>query len=72
MNDKFLDAMIKQSITMMTEACNGKELTKDEMMFIIATYKAADKRNRSQILPTIIKNSQNVLPLIASLFGGGE
>ena len=72
MNDKFLDAMIKQSITMMTEACNGKELTKDEMKFIIATYKAADKRNRSQILPTIIKNSQNVLPLIASLFGGGE
>lgn len=72
MNDKFLDAMIKQSITMMTEACNDKELTKDEMMFIIATYKAADKRNRSQILPTIIKNSQNVLPLIASLFGGGE
>lgn len=72
MNDKFLDAMIKQSIAMMTEACNGKELTKDKMMFIIATYKAADKRNRSQILPTIIKNSQNVLPLIASLFGGGE
>lgn len=72
MNDKFLDAMTKQSITMMTEACNGKELTKDEMMFIITTYKAADKRNRSQILPTIIKNSQNVLPLIASLFGGGE
>lgn len=33
MNDKFLDAMIKQSITMMTEACNGKELTKDEMMY---------------------------------------
>ena len=57
---------------MMTEACDGKELTKDEMMFIIATYKAADKRSRSQILPTIIKNSQNVLPLIASLFGGGE
>ena len=57
---------------MMTEDCNGKELTKDEMMFIITTYKAADKRNRSQILPTIIKNSQNVLPLIASLFGGGE
>lgn len=25
MNDKFLDAMIKQSIVMMTEACNGKE-----------------------------------------------
>lgn len=44
MNDKFLDAMIEQSIQMMTDACHGKSLSKDEMAFIIATQKAEDKR----------------------------
>ena len=38
MNDKFLDAMIEQSIQMMTDACHGKSLSKDEMAFIIATH----------------------------------
>lgn len=71
MNDKFLDAMIDQSIQMMADACQGEPLTKDEMSFIIATQKAADKRERSQMLPNLIKNSQNVLPLISSIFGGG-
>lgn len=71
MNDKFLDAMIDQSIQMMADACRGEPLTKDEMAFIIATQKAADKRERSQMLPNLIKNSQNVLPLISSIFGGG-
>lgn len=47
MNDKFLDAMIDQSIQMMANACRGESLTKDEMAFIIATQKAADKRERS-------------------------
>ena len=42
MNDKFLDAMIEQSIQMMTDACHGKTLSKDEMAFIIATQKAED------------------------------
>lgn len=41
MNDKFLDAMIEQSVQMMTDACHGKSLSKDEMAFIIATQKAA-------------------------------
>lgn len=49
MNDKFLDAMIEQSIQMMTDACHGKTLSKDEMAFIIATQKAEDKRKHSQI-----------------------
>lgn len=72
MNDKFLDAMIDQSIQMMADACRGNELTKDEMAFIIATQKAADKRERSQVIPNLLKNSQNVLPLLSSLFGGGN
>ena len=71
MNDKFLDAMIEQSIQMMTDACHGKTLSKDEMVFIIATQKAEDKRKHAQILPDLIKNSQNILPLINSLFGSG-
>lgn len=71
MNDKFLDAMIEQSVQMMTDACHGKSLSKDEMAFIIATQKAEDKRKHSQILPNLIKNSQNILPLINSLFGNG-
>ena len=71
MNDKFLDAMIEQSVQMMTNACHGKPLSKDEMVFIIATQKADDKGKHSQILPNLIKNSQNILPLINSLFGSG-
>ena len=72
MNDKFLDAMIDQSIQMMADACRGNELTKDEMAFILATQKASEKRERSQAIPNLIKNSQNVLPLLSSLFGGGS
>lgn len=45
MNDKFLDAMIEQSIQMMTDACHGKTLSKDEMAFIIATQKQKIKEN---------------------------
>ena len=63
--------MIEQSVQMITDACHGKPLNKDEMAFIIATQKADDKRKHSQILPDLIKNSQNILPLINSLFGGG-
>ena len=63
--------MIEQSVKMMTNACHGKPLSKDEMVFIIATQKADDKRKHSQILPNLIKNSQNILPLINSLFGSG-
>ena len=71
MNDKFLGAMIEQSVQMMTDTCHGKTLSKDEMVFIIATQKADDKRKHSQILPNLIKNSQNILPLINSLFASG-
>lgn len=63
--------MIEQSVQMMTDACHGKPLSKDEMVFIIATQKAEDKRKHAQILPDLIKNSQNILPLINSLFGSG-
>ena len=63
--------MIEQSVQMMTDACHGKPLSKDEMVFINTTQKADDKRKHSQILPNLIKNSQNILPLINSLFGSG-
>ena len=72
MNDKFLDAMIDQSINMMAESCRGKSLTKDELAFIVATQRASEKRDRQQMIPNLIKNSQNVLPLLNSFLGAGK
>lgn len=46
MNDSFIDAMISESMNMLKKACNGEELSKEELNFIILAQKLSAQREK--------------------------
>ena len=51
MENKFLEAMIEQSMLMMKKACAGESLSKEEINFILLTQKLNERQERKQVLP---------------------
>lgn len=72
MENKFLEAMIDKSMLMMKKACAGESLSKEEINFILLTQKLNERQERKQVLPQLVTNSQKFLPLVTSLFLGGN
>ena len=62
MNDKFIDAMIDQSINMMNRACKGEKLSKDEINFILVTQRMSAKQDSNNILPKLLGEAANIFP----------
>lgn len=71
MDDRFLDAMVQESMKMMDSACNGEPLTKEKINFIIYTQKLSQANAKKQVIPNLLKGSSNMLPLLTSFLGGG-
>lgn len=70
MNDSFIDAVISESINMLKKACNGEELSKEELNFIILAQKLSAQREKKQAIPNLIKSTSGILPLLTSFLGG--
>ena len=62
MNDKFIDAMIDQSINMMNRACKCEKLSKDEINFILVTQRMSAKQDSNNILPKLLGEAANIFP----------
>ena len=70
MNDKFIDAMIDQSIEMMKRACKGEKLSKDEINFILVTQRMSAKQDSNNVLPKLLGEAANILPKFIMGSGG--
>lgn len=70
MNDKFINAMIDQSIDMMKRACGGEKLSKDEINFILVTQRMSAKRDSNNVLPKLLGEAANILPKFIMGSGG--
>lgn len=70
MDDSFIDAMISESINMLKKACDGEELSKEELNFIILAQKLSAQREKKQAIPNLIKSTSGILPLLTSFLGG--
>ena len=62
MNDKFINAMIDQSIEMMKRACKGEKLSKDEINFILVTQQMSAKQDSNNILPKLLGEAVSIFP----------
>ena len=62
MNDKFIEAMIDQSIEMMKRACKGEKLSKDEINFILVTQQMSAKRDSNNVLPKLLGEAVSIFP----------